>query len=357
MKRLKSIFIYALLIISVVGCGKTAADGWQEQYDLGMRYLTEGNYEEAILAFTAAIEIDPKLPEAYIGRGDAYILWGESDADVMAEKNELALADYLAAIELDDKNADAYLKVAELYISLGDLESAKLLLEKGIKTADDVRLSDKLKEIEAQQEDGFFSSLEYIEFDVLTPEIQTSIANVVEAFQTGDEETVYKALQGRFPIDEQRKTKGAIVNVLRTFYSDYKIEITDFNHGEDEIDIQIEIRPETGTAYGASYQIPKRTARFEAKQFFHGECVDWNWNGLVERYYSHNSEYSFSEERESGITKDGLYNGIVKRSYRSIQNGEENIIQEEYEVNGYSTPVFNTGYESFERAKNDLWWN
>ena len=74
MKRLKSIFISILLFISVVGCGKTAADGWQEQYDLGMRYLTEGNYEEAILAFTAAIEIDPKQPEAYIGAADAYEL-------------------------------------------------------------------------------------------------------------------------------------------------------------------------------------------------------------------------------------------------------------------------------------------
>ena len=30
-----------------------------DQYDLGMRYLSESNYEEAILAFTAAIKIDP----------------------------------------------------------------------------------------------------------------------------------------------------------------------------------------------------------------------------------------------------------------------------------------------------------
>ena len=42
---------------------------WQEQYDLGVRYLAEGNYEEAIIAFTAAIEIDPNRVEAYMGRG------------------------------------------------------------------------------------------------------------------------------------------------------------------------------------------------------------------------------------------------------------------------------------------------
>lgn len=53
---------------------------WDEQYDLGVRYLSEGNYEEAILAFTAAIEIDPKRPEAYWGIADAYIGAGDLDA-------------------------------------------------------------------------------------------------------------------------------------------------------------------------------------------------------------------------------------------------------------------------------------
>lgn len=46
---------------------------WQEQYDLGIRFLSEGNYEEAIIAFTAAIEIDPKQPEGYLGLADAYV--------------------------------------------------------------------------------------------------------------------------------------------------------------------------------------------------------------------------------------------------------------------------------------------
>jgi len=52
---------------------------WQEQYDLGVRYLSEGNYEEAIIAFTAAIEIDPKQAEAYLGAADAYL--GLNDAE------------------------------------------------------------------------------------------------------------------------------------------------------------------------------------------------------------------------------------------------------------------------------------
>ena len=79
MKRLKIILISILFVISMVGCGESADNAWQEQFDLGMQYLTEGNYEEAILAFTAVIEIDPKLPEAYRGLADAYAYSGDMD--------------------------------------------------------------------------------------------------------------------------------------------------------------------------------------------------------------------------------------------------------------------------------------
>ena len=55
---------------------------WQEQYDLGVKYLSEGNYQEAIIAFTAAIEIDPKRPDAYTGLADAYIAQGDIAAAI-----------------------------------------------------------------------------------------------------------------------------------------------------------------------------------------------------------------------------------------------------------------------------------
>ena len=72
MRRIFSWILTLALVLGLAGCGQDAAAAWQEQYDLGVRYLSEGNYEEAILAFTAAIEIDAKRPEGLIGRGDAY---------------------------------------------------------------------------------------------------------------------------------------------------------------------------------------------------------------------------------------------------------------------------------------------
>ena len=78
MKRICSLLLSVCLIFSICSCGQRAANTstWQEQYDLGIRYLSEGNYEEAIIAFEAAIKIDPKQADAYIGLADVYTAQG-----------------------------------------------------------------------------------------------------------------------------------------------------------------------------------------------------------------------------------------------------------------------------------------
>ena len=78
MKRTVSLIFAILMLLSLVACGKSAEAKWQEQYDLGVRYLAEGNYEEAIIAFTAAIEIDPKREEAYVALADVYYATGDT---------------------------------------------------------------------------------------------------------------------------------------------------------------------------------------------------------------------------------------------------------------------------------------
>ena len=61
MKRalgIRWIFGLVLTILLLTACGQSGEAKWQEQYDLGVRYLSEGNYEEAIVAFTAAVSSD-----------------------------------------------------------------------------------------------------------------------------------------------------------------------------------------------------------------------------------------------------------------------------------------------------------
>lgn len=114
-------------------CGNTrkaSADAWQEQHDLGLHYLSEGNYEEAIVAFSVAIEIDPKRADAYLGRGDAYMRSGETEENISA-----ALADYEEAIALDETSEEAYLRLADIYICQGDYDKTLACLKIGLEVA------------------------------------------------------------------------------------------------------------------------------------------------------------------------------------------------------------------------------
>lgn len=110
-----------------------------------MKYLSEGNYQEAIIAFTAAIEIDPKQAPLYSGRGQAYVLSGET-----AENLAAALADFEAALELDETLAEAWLGLADVYIRQVDYDKALEVLRTGLeKTGNDERIADKIAEIES----------------------------------------------------------------------------------------------------------------------------------------------------------------------------------------------------------------
>lgn len=82
MKRLLSFLLLSCLLLTACS-QKTDVPTWQQQYDLGVRYLSEGNYEEAIIAFTAAIEIEPMRAEAYLDLAYAYI--GQNDFDSARE--------------------------------------------------------------------------------------------------------------------------------------------------------------------------------------------------------------------------------------------------------------------------------
>lgn len=170
MKRLIALLLVLVMAVGLAACSSKETE-WQEQYDLGVRYLSEGNYEEAILAFSAAIEIDPKRPEAYVGRGDAYMQTGDpakaehdyrmawelapDDLDT-AEKLTDALIDQgileeaagilEELIEKDPSNPDYYDKLADIYDQLGQPDKAEEVLQKGVDNTGDAGLQEKLDE-------------------------------------------------------------------------------------------------------------------------------------------------------------------------------------------------------------------
>ncbi len=98
MKRTVNCVFAVLLLLGLCACGQSTSGqadsagqaSWEEQYELGLRYLEDGNYEEAIIAFTAAIEIDPKRVEAYNQLARVYLAMDDPDGAAAALEQGVA---------------------------------------------------------------------------------------------------------------------------------------------------------------------------------------------------------------------------------------------------------------------------
>ena len=88
---------------------KLAAAG--AYYNRGLSYVSLGNHRQAIRDFDRAIELNPNLAGAYTTRGSAYGAFGD---------HRQAIRDLDRAIELNPKDADAYYIRGLCYARLGD---------------------------------------------------------------------------------------------------------------------------------------------------------------------------------------------------------------------------------------------
>ena len=93
-----------------------------DQLELGRKYLEEMNYEQAIVAFEAAIAIDPKCEEAYLALAETYVAQGTGDSGV-------------------------YLPGAEAYVTEDSLEKAMEILEEGYSQTGSETILTRLEEL------------------------------------------------------------------------------------------------------------------------------------------------------------------------------------------------------------------
>ena len=92
MKRNIKAFVLIITVglIALTSCGNSSNAQLKECLDLGQKYMTEMNYEEAIIAYNKALEIDPKNVEAYQVLANIYEFKGDIDqATGYNEMNEL----------------------------------------------------------------------------------------------------------------------------------------------------------------------------------------------------------------------------------------------------------------------------
>lgn len=217
------------LLLALVLCACGAGSQWQEQYDLGTRYLDEGNYEEAVIAFTAAIEIDPKRPEAYVGAATAYTALGERQL----------------AIEMLDK--------AEALLGENDTITA---------ARDELGLSLPLNAYGAIE---FTYRPDYIAYEDLSAEEQSFLSAAVSALEAQDKDALL-ALCGQV----------ASMNLdCYTTYGQYKVYV------DTAFGITLELRPENGMGYWCWTQLIDNGYDHHIVSC---PCSDWQWNGTAEYY-------------------------------------------------------------------------
>ena len=88
MKRIRKLVLIVLLMTAcLAGCGKSVEKQITEQLELGEKYLTESNYEQAIVAFNKVIELDPKQADAYIGLTQVYVETADFEKAVQILEN------------------------------------------------------------------------------------------------------------------------------------------------------------------------------------------------------------------------------------------------------------------------------
>lgn len=134
--------LIAVVIFLVSGYGKKTS--YEYYLDLGERYLSEMKYEESVVAYSKAIELNPDCLDAFVGRGDAYFALNEL---------EKAEDDYWEAESLHETGEfpDIYLRLAKVYMAGGNWYEAFGVLEEGLFIIED--MADRTPEYDEMEEE------------------------------------------------------------------------------------------------------------------------------------------------------------------------------------------------------------
>jgi Tfp pilus assembly protein PilF len=84
-------------------------------FDLGTKYLQQGEYDQAISGYNKALELNPGYAEAYLNRGIAYRNKGQHDQ---------AVSDYGKVLQIDPKDARAYCNRGNALTEKGQYDNA-----------------------------------------------------------------------------------------------------------------------------------------------------------------------------------------------------------------------------------------
>jgi len=179
MKKIIGMALVLAMIFLFVACGVPYTPAPNPSLVMGEKFLTDLDYEQALLQFDQAITIDPKNPRGYLGKADALLhldrqedaaaALGDGAKSVPREQREPLQA---VQAEAEKSIVDGYIGLSFAYEKLGWREIALALLK---------RVCEELPE-----ESRLFIALERL-MDLLDSE-ETTIAGQTTELYTGEPE-------------------------------------------------------------------------------------------------------------------------------------------------------------------------
>lgn len=121
--KLACMVLVILSLVLLAGCKKKL--NFQEYLDLGDKYLLELNYEEAVVAFSKAIELEPREISAYEKLADAYVSQGDEKQALETLNKAVSVYEELPKEEQTEERKAAYERIRAVANTL----SAKNTLE------------------------------------------------------------------------------------------------------------------------------------------------------------------------------------------------------------------------------------
>ncbi len=143
------VFAVASIITGVIVSSTSEKIRVKDKLELGERYLSEMNYEKALVAFKEVVEIEPRNVPAYLGIAESYIgLEQPKEAVAWLEKgmNEIE-KHYAETGELEEDSHKLYLKGSDILADLGDYQESADFLERGLRLTGEETLQERLDEI------------------------------------------------------------------------------------------------------------------------------------------------------------------------------------------------------------------
>src|SRR5215203_4689029 len=100
----------------VVGCSKDPNTAKVQAFDSGSRYFAAKKYNEAIVEYRRAIQLDPKFGDARAKLGEAYLQTGEIAS---------ALRETVRAADLLPAQDDVQVRAGNLLLASGNFQDAR----------------------------------------------------------------------------------------------------------------------------------------------------------------------------------------------------------------------------------------